>query len=233
VDDTGARHKAHNGFCTQIGNAHFTAFATTSSKSRLNFLTLLRAGHDDYVVNDAALAYMRERALASPLIARLAEHPDRHFADQAAWNAHLERLGIATLKVNPDPCVVTTGKMNKQIAAEIGVSDITVKFHRHNVMKKNGRAISGRLGVNGGQSCAPAWRVMADCLSNAANKAKSSSRFNNGALFEAQESFERERELEPARRAPRARLRAQSQCFDGMSIDSACFNLAYPSKFLT
>jgi hypothetical protein len=23
VDDTGARHKATNGFCTQIGNAHF------------------------------------------------------------------------------------------------------------------------------------------------------------------------------------------------------------------
>jgi Transposase IS66 family len=38
VDDTGARHKANNGFCTQIGNAHFTAFATTASKSRLNFL---------------------------------------------------------------------------------------------------------------------------------------------------------------------------------------------------
>lgn len=26
VDDTGARHKAKNGFCTQIGNAHFTWF---------------------------------------------------------------------------------------------------------------------------------------------------------------------------------------------------------------
>ena len=59
VDDTGARHKANNAFCTQIGNAHFTAFATTASKSRLNFLSLLRAGHGDYVVNDAALAYMR------------------------------------------------------------------------------------------------------------------------------------------------------------------------------
>ena len=53
--------QATNGFCTQIGNAHFTAFATTASKSRLNFLSLLRAGHGDYVVNDAALAYMRER----------------------------------------------------------------------------------------------------------------------------------------------------------------------------
>ena len=104
----GARHQAKNGFCTQIGNAHFTAFATTASKSRFNFLGLLRAGHDDYVVNDAALAYMRERALAGHVIARLAEHPDRCFADQTAWNAHLERLGIAALKVNPDPVLIAT-----------------------------------------------------------------------------------------------------------------------------
>jgi hypothetical protein len=59
VDDSGARHKANNGFCTQTGNAHFTASATTASKSRLNFLSLLCAGHGNYVVNDAALAYMR------------------------------------------------------------------------------------------------------------------------------------------------------------------------------
>jgi hypothetical protein len=36
VDDTGARHKASNGYCTQIGNDHFTWFGTTGSKSRLN-----------------------------------------------------------------------------------------------------------------------------------------------------------------------------------------------------
>jgi hypothetical protein len=55
VDDTGARHKATNGFCTQIGNARFAWFGTTGSKSRLNFLELLRAGHDDYVINAEAL----------------------------------------------------------------------------------------------------------------------------------------------------------------------------------
>ena len=108
VDDTGARHKAANGFCTQIGNAHFTWFGTTASKSRLNFLELLRAGHDDYVVNAEALAYMRERALAAHVIARLVEHPDRCFADQQAWTAHLERLGISALKVNPDPVLIAT-----------------------------------------------------------------------------------------------------------------------------
>ncbi len=84
VDDTGARHKGANGFCTQIGNDHFAWFGTTGSKSCLNFLDLLRAGHTDYVVNHAALAYMREHALAGPTIARLAEHPDKQFADPVA-----------------------------------------------------------------------------------------------------------------------------------------------------
>ena len=58
VDDTGARHKAANGFCTQVGNAHFAWFGTTASKSRLNFLHLLRAGHSDYVMNTEALDYI-------------------------------------------------------------------------------------------------------------------------------------------------------------------------------
>ena len=34
--------------------------------------------------------------------------------------------------------LVTAGLMNKQIAGEIGVSVVTVKFHRGNVMRKMG-----------------------------------------------------------------------------------------------
>jgi hypothetical protein len=108
VDDTGARHKATNGFCTQMGNAHFTWFGTTSSKSRLNFLELLRAGYDDYVVNAEALAYIRERALAGHAINRLIAHPDRRFADRNAWHAHLDTLGISALKIQPDPALIAT-----------------------------------------------------------------------------------------------------------------------------
>jgi hypothetical protein len=108
VDDTGARHKATNGFCTQMGNDDFAWFGTTGSKSRLNFLELLRAGYNDYVINDEALAYMRERALARHVIDRLAEHPDKQFSDHQAWNAHLDALGITALKVNPDPVLIAT-----------------------------------------------------------------------------------------------------------------------------
>jgi FixJ family two-component response regulator len=34
--------------------------------------------------------------------------------------------------------LVVTGRMNKQTAAVIGVSEVTVKVHRHNAMKKLG-----------------------------------------------------------------------------------------------
>jgi hypothetical protein len=108
VDDTGARHQHRNGVCTQLGNDHFAAFATTASKSRLNFLEVLRAGFTDYVLSAEALAYMRQRALAGPVIASLAEHPERHFADEAAWLRHLDQLGITGLTVTPDPVRIAT-----------------------------------------------------------------------------------------------------------------------------
>ena len=92
VDDTGARHAGRNAVCTQIGNDRFTFFATTGSKSRLNFLDLLRAGHGDYVINDAAVGYMRRHNLARSLIAALAAHEIKRFADKQAWTAHLARL---------------------------------------------------------------------------------------------------------------------------------------------
>lgn len=108
VDDTGARHKGANGVCTQIGDDRFAAFATTAGKSRLNFLALLRAGHGDYAVNEAALAYMRRRKLAGPLIARLAAHRTKRFADEDAWAAHLDHLGLTKMKVQPDPVRIAT-----------------------------------------------------------------------------------------------------------------------------
>jgi hypothetical protein len=108
VDDTGARHRHQNGVCTQLGNDHFAAFVTTASKSRLNFLEVLRTGFADYVLNAEALSYMRQRALAGPVIDRLAAHPERHFVDEAAWRRHLDRLGIAALTVTPNPVRIAT-----------------------------------------------------------------------------------------------------------------------------
>jgi hypothetical protein len=112
VDDTGARHARRNGFCTQIGNNDFSWFGTRDNKSRLNFLDLLRAGHTDYAINEAALDYMRGRVLSGPVISRLAAEPRTWFADQVSWNSHLDRLGISRLQITPDPvCIATEGAM--------------------------------------------------------------------------------------------------------------------------
>jgi hypothetical protein len=108
VDDTGARHAAKNGFCTQIGDDWFTWFATRSSKSRANFLDLLRAGNTDYVLNDAAYDYMRNQGLPAATIARLKAQSATRFDDQASWLAHLDRLGLTALRVMPDPVRVST-----------------------------------------------------------------------------------------------------------------------------
>jgi Transposase IS66 family len=93
VDDTGARHQGKNGYCTHIGNELFAYFASTDSKSRINFLEVLRGGHGDYVVNDVAVAYWQKYELSAALIASLAEGPT-HFVDAAAWNARLHTLGV-------------------------------------------------------------------------------------------------------------------------------------------
>ena len=108
VDDTAARHARKDGFTTQIGDERFAVFRTGASKSREAFLSVLRAGHTDYVVNAAALDFMRMHGLSGQVIAQLDAHPARLFADAAAWTAHLARLGIDTLAVTPDPVQVAT-----------------------------------------------------------------------------------------------------------------------------
>src|SRR5215831_13118880 len=51
---------------------------------------------------------MREHGLAGPTIALLAQQPKKQFADAAAWQAHLERLGITALAVTPNPVQIAT-----------------------------------------------------------------------------------------------------------------------------
>ena len=108
VDDTAARHARKGGVTTQLGDDRFTAFRTGAAKSREAFLSLLRAGHTDHVVNAAALEYMRGRCLSGPVVEALAAHPAKRFADAAAWRAHLSLLGVDQLQVTPDPVLIAT-----------------------------------------------------------------------------------------------------------------------------
>lgn len=96
VDDTEARHQGRNGHCTYIGNEFFTWFASTESKSRRNFLALLRAGHTDYVLTEAAWAYMARQQWPKAQLQRLTE--EGTFAERAHWETYLKRLGITSAR---------------------------------------------------------------------------------------------------------------------------------------
>src|SRR3954453_23076022 len=87
ADDTGARHQGHNGFCTHIGNELFASFERTDSKSRQNFLELLRGVHTDYTVNGAAVGYWQRQKLAQAVIERLTPGVPQ-WADKTAWPAY-------------------------------------------------------------------------------------------------------------------------------------------------
>jgi RNA polymerase sigma factor (sigma-70 family) len=69
---------------------------------------------------------------------------------------HFEALGAREQKIM---ALVTAGLMNKQVAAEVGITEATVKVHRHNIMKKLGARtladlvrMADALGISRGRS---------------------------------------------------------------------------------
>ena len=94
VDDTGARHANRDFYTTHIGGQHFTSFRTAPSKSRLNFLALLRGSYQDYVLNEAAFTFLEDRQVDPALLARLNTREPRQFANQVPFLEYLAEQGI-------------------------------------------------------------------------------------------------------------------------------------------
>ena len=94
VDDTGARHSHNNYYTTHIGGPNFTVFRTTKSKSRLNFLSLLRGSYQDYVLNDAAFDYLKERRGDPVVVPGLRTFEPQHFCNQVPFMTHLAGKGV-------------------------------------------------------------------------------------------------------------------------------------------
>jgi len=94
VDDSGARHQGKNGYVTQIGNAFFAWFKSTSKKSRINFLELLRAGEQDYCLSQSALSYMKEQKLPQASLLQVQRHKGQTFSCQTQWLDWLKEHSI-------------------------------------------------------------------------------------------------------------------------------------------
>jgi FixJ family two-component response regulator len=88
----------------------------------------MRAGAVEFLTKP-----FRDQDLLDAVQAALAHDRERRILEMTVLDM---RARFATL--SPRFSLVTTGLMNKQIAGEIGLSEITVKLHRGNVMKKMG-----------------------------------------------------------------------------------------------
>ena len=108
VDDTGSRHAGQGCFTTHIGSDRFAAFRTGPGKSRLAFLSRLLGGAARYVINAAAVAYMRAGNLPHDVVDKLAGHALQRFGSHAEWMGHLRALGLTDLQVTPDPVRVAS-----------------------------------------------------------------------------------------------------------------------------
>ena len=106
--DQGGSGSGKSGYTTQIGSDSFTVFRTGPSKSRLAFLSRLCGSTAFYVINDAALDYMKDRQLPQAAIDKFAAHKERIFSCPEAWERHLQALGLTALKVTPDPVLIAS-----------------------------------------------------------------------------------------------------------------------------
>ena len=80
---------------------------------------------------------VREQDLLDAVRAALDRDRSRREYDQETHELRT-RFGALSTRERQIMALVTSGLMNKQIAGEIVVSEVTVKVHRHNVMKKLG-----------------------------------------------------------------------------------------------
>ena len=96
TDDTGARHQGQNGFCTVIGNDLFAYFSSSDSKSRANYLRMLRGDSEDFVLNEYSRRYLEEHQLADSHLSKLQFSSQVISQGDEGWSQYLEKLGITS-----------------------------------------------------------------------------------------------------------------------------------------
>jgi FixJ family two-component response regulator len=121
-------------------------FQAALSKADIHIPIIFITGHGDVpmtvrAMKAGAVEFMtkpfRDHELLEAVQTALAHDHERRSMEKPILDM---RARLATLSPREQEVFgfVTTGLMNKQIAVELGVSEITVKVHRGNVMKKMG-----------------------------------------------------------------------------------------------
>lgn len=94
TDDTGARHKHKNGYCTHIGGEYFAYYKTTFSKSRENFLGILLQGKKGYRINDEMIWHLYQCGVEDDILNLFEGYKGRKFTDKRGLNRLFTNLNL-------------------------------------------------------------------------------------------------------------------------------------------
>lgn len=99
----------------------------------------MKAGAVDFLTKP-----VRDQTLLDAVIAGIAMDAARR-AEAAVVRRNVERVGTLTPREREVLREVARGRLNKQIAFDLGISEVTVKLHRGNVMRKMEAGSIGEL----------------------------------------------------------------------------------------
>ena len=113
-------------------------------KAGIHIPIIFMTGHGDIPMSVQAMKAGAVDFLTKPFrdqdmldaVAMAIERDRRRRLDAKVLSDVQALFEILTLREREVLALVAAGRMNKQIAAEIGLAEITVKIHRGNVMKK-------------------------------------------------------------------------------------------------
>ena len=122
----------------QTGNPKPVIFLTGHGDIAMT-VQAMKAGAVDFLTKP-----VRDQTLLDAVIEGVAMDAARRAAS-AVVKRNIGRLETLTPREREVLCQVARGRLNKQIAFDLGISEVTVKLHRGNVMRKMEAASIGEL----------------------------------------------------------------------------------------
>lgn len=99
ADDTGEKHQHKAGYCTHIGGQYFAYYTTSFSKSRENFLRIIRQGKEGYHINDAMIWHLFQCGVEDDTLNLFEEYKGKTYRSKKGINRLLASLGIGAKKL--------------------------------------------------------------------------------------------------------------------------------------
>jgi FixJ family two-component response regulator len=122
----------------QSGNPKSIIFLTGHGDIPMS-VQAMKAGAADFLTKP-----VRDQTLLDAVIAAIATDAERR-SEAAIVRRNVEHLETLTPREREVAYEVARGRLNKQIAFDLGISEVTVKLHRGNAMRKMGAASIGEL----------------------------------------------------------------------------------------